>query len=792
LYLQKRNAGTHGVLMIAPMRRWLAIPAGPLQQKETQMVDEAAPASRNPREDTEKPQAFLDILFGESITPDRRVSIFVMPARQARFFDNGNAAADYAMARSTHCDVYYGVGLVAGEPQGRGSRSDIAAISGFFADIDFPSARRADKPLPRSIDDARTLWAPYGLEPTLIVHSGHGLHAYWLFKEPWVFETDEERDQASRLSKGWHGAICREGRKHGWQLENLGDIARVLRLPGTLNHSIPDEPVAVTVIEHHDGRRYNPEDFEPFAVEQQQPTSAVVEALHLDPRAKPPVDKFNSAFKSKLFQETWHRRREDLSDQSQSAYDLSLASMTGLMGWTDQEIADLLIAARRHHQEKPEKALRPDYVTRTIGLARSSAQNDSGEHVDLSLLLPDANAASGYLTLEELMLNYPALRPPILEGLLREGETMNLIAASKVGKSWLSLSLALAIASGRPWLDAFPTESGKVLIVDNELHPNTLAYRLPKVIAAMGVAFDDVADRIVVRCLRGQLKDLRALGAELTAFEAGEFKVVILDAFYRFLLKDTDENSNASMAELYNYVDAYADRLQCAFVIVHHSSKGNQSQKSVTDVGAGAGAQSRATDAHLVLRPHEEENVIVLEAAVRSWPPLEPRCLRWEFPLWLPADGHDPSELKQEKRRRKRPEPPVVMEDAPKPEWTPSRFVERFVARSAVLTAAILADANEEGLSDNKAQRLIAKAEAKGLIHPWRMEGNRRAYATVPQPEAEAASSTQTKRDRVEALLAERPDASSLIIAEKCGVTRRYVNEIRKQFFEVGTTSGNS
>jgi hypothetical protein len=32
--------------------------------------------------------------------------------------------------------------------------------------------------------------------------------------------------------------------------------------------------------------------------------------------------------------------------------------------------------------------------------------------------------------------NYPSLRPAIVHGLLREGETANLIAATKVGKSW--------------------------------------------------------------------------------------------------------------------------------------------------------------------------------------------------------------------------------------------------------------------------------------------------------------------------------------------------------------------
>jgi hypothetical protein len=47
---------------------------------------------------------------------------------------------------------------------------------------------------------------------------------------------------------------------------------------------------------------------------------------------------------------------------------------------------------------------------------------------------------------------------PVIHGLLRQGETMNVIASSKIGKSRLVTDLALSVATGRPWLDAFPTE----------------------------------------------------------------------------------------------------------------------------------------------------------------------------------------------------------------------------------------------------------------------------------------------------------------------------------------------
>lgn len=40
---------------------------------------------------------------------------------------------------------------------------------------------------------------------------------------------------------------------------------------------------------------------------------------------------------------------------------------------------------------------------------------------------------------------------------------------------------------------------------------------------------------------------------------------------------------------------------------------------------------------------------MVMEAAVRSWPPVEPLCLKFNFPRWTVADALDPAALKSDK-----------------------------------------------------------------------------------------------------------------------------------------------
>lgn len=250
-------------------------------------------------------------------------------------------------------------------------------------------------------------------------------------------------------------------------------------------------------------------------------------------------------------------------------------------------------------------------------------------------------------TMSELLAAHPALRPPLVEGLLRQGETCNVIAAPKAGKSWLSVGLAFAVATGQDWLKTFRTDRGRVLLIDNELHKETLAHRLRTVATQANLAAADVGQSVEVVPLRGQLKSIDKLDSLFGGIKPGEFRLVILDAFYRALPAGCRENENEGIKDVYNLIDHYAAHLQSAFVNIHHASKGNQSGKSVTDTGSGAGSLSRAADTHLVLRQHEEPDAVVLEAALRSFPPIEPLCLRWSYPFFEPAKDLDPAKLKE-------------------------------------------------------------------------------------------------------------------------------------------------
>ena len=270
--------------------------------------------------------------------------------------------------------------------------------------------------------------------------------------------------------------------------------------------------------------------------------------------------------------------------------------------------------------------------------------------VDLSALLgeqakKEEPPSLQFLTARELLRQYRNMKEPLIDGLLRREEIMNIVAAPKTGKSWLVMQLTLALVTGGTWCGHECTAS-RVLLVDNELHRETLSCRLHRVASAMGISDDDeVLDRLTILSQRGAEKDIRLLKKYLQENSNLKFDVIIIDALYKALPKDVDENSNGQITDIYNLLDSYARTMGGAIVLVHHTSKGNQANKSITDVGSGAGAQSRSPDTHLTLRQHNIEGVVSVFCSVRSFPPVEPFCLRRdENNLWHLAE-YDPNDM---------------------------------------------------------------------------------------------------------------------------------------------------
>jgi hypothetical protein len=310
----------------------------------------------------------------------------------------------------------------------------------------------------------------------------------------------------------------------------------------------------------------------------------------------------------------------------------------------------------------------------------------------------------------ELARSRPTMRPVIVNGLLRSGEVMNLVAPPKIGKSWLALWLAMSVASGCEWLPGFEAETHRSLLVDNELHIETLAERVRALASAKGVDLDRIAGMLQVACLRGEPCDLDPLEAIEVVTRSVRPGLLVIDALYRALPVGTDENDNSAVTRVYGRLVRLAAETGAAVVVVHHTSKGDQRFRAVTDVGAGAGAQSRACDSHVILRPGNRVGSAVMDMALRSFESRVGVGLRFDCPVW----SADPTVRPRQPAEDRATE---VGES-----WTAERFAQEIVG-SSPRTRADIESGRPAGMSKREAGRLLADAVARGCVvrsHPKR------------------------------------------------------------------------
>ena len=254
-------------------------------------------------------------------------------------------------------------------------------------------------------------------------------------------------------------------------------------------------------------------------------------------------------------------------------------------------------------------------------------------------------------SLEDLTTQFPDLDPPLIDGWLRSSSVGNLISKSKIGKSWLAYVTLLSVAAG--WdLFGMTCRRSRVLLLDNELKKSELQWRMNSVAAAMGMDRSFWQGQVEIVSMRGNLRSITSLEREFRSLGRNEFGLIVVDALYRMMPDGVSENDNSAVTAVYNCEDHYAAMTGAAILNIHHSTKGDQAGRDIADVGSGAGAQSRAADAHIILRPHEEPDCVVMESVVRSFPPSSPKVLRWNFPLWTSDTELDPEAVKGRKPPR--------------------------------------------------------------------------------------------------------------------------------------------
>lgn len=134
-------------------------------------------------------------------------------------------------------NVYVGLGLREaglGSDQ-QGGRQQIVALPGFCLDIDVWSAIKgahAADNLPKDKDEALAVILNGAPDPTMIVWSGYGWQAHWVFRTPWILKTSADRKRAGAAFEAFQKPFIERGAARGWQVDSTATIQRVWRVPG--------------------------------------------------------------------------------------------------------------------------------------------------------------------------------------------------------------------------------------------------------------------------------------------------------------------------------------------------------------------------------------------------------------------------------------------------------------------------------------------------------------------------------------------------------------------------------
>ena len=166
-----------------------------------------------------------------------------------------------------HKDIYAGIGVAAkeGGPYNRLKKETAVGYLGVVADLDifWPGHKekgKDGKPYPPDVATVTAFLGTLPLKPTLLVSTGHGVQAIWLYSEMQPYHS-KGASLPHRVALAWGEYLNDCAAERGWTaFDTVADVPRIVRVPGTINAKDAEHPVETRLLEAM-GWRYTPQDF---------------------------------------------------------------------------------------------------------------------------------------------------------------------------------------------------------------------------------------------------------------------------------------------------------------------------------------------------------------------------------------------------------------------------------------------------------------------------------------------------------------------------------------------------
>jgi hypothetical protein len=417
---------------------------------------------------------FLEVVYGE------REAWIDLPAKVGKYwvsFYTEWPADNRISNRIDHAlrdreDLYYSVAQFAQ----RGRRiEDVLPVAWLWADLDEVHPSEAGK---------------FGYLPTIAIQSSPGR-----YQALWRLDRELKPGTAERLNRGLSYAL--DADKGGW------DLTQVLRIPFTRNYKYPAAPV-VELMWYKPELVYNPRHIWE-EIKKRLPTETLEQMKPGQGRVDIPRTDIPAKARALL-----RVGAEEVVEGERSSRMWELICLLAEAGLTEQEIFDLVWQSAwnkssdmRSGQSRVWREVRKGirHVQRQVSLRVVAPQGDVDEEEDTDPEQGDIIADES--AVEEIVERLPfvaynsfmAMSMEAPRWLVKDiwtAQSHGIIGGEpKTSKTTLALALALAVASGKPFLGRYPVATqGPVLFVQEENAPWMMQDRLRKLAAYSGLISD--------------------------------------------------------------------------------------------------------------------------------------------------------------------------------------------------------------------------------------------------------------------------------------------------------------
>jgi len=306
--------------------------------------------------------SWLGGFYGDTISVASRCAIWTSTNKKHKWCNSIEKATEVAISTADE-DTYFTMGVF---PKGvtKRTKDNVMGIFGVWLDVDTgdkDNGKTYLSDIPTAIE-----WVMDALAGkwTHIVHSGGGLHVYLMFDEPFMIESDKDRETAELAVKAywsWASSIC------PGDIDPLTDLSRIMRLPGTMNTRSRER---CNVIESCD-TAISITDLIEILPEVSLAETCQVAGIDGEVDIASLKDRIALMISADLtFSDTWNRKRQ-FNDRSPSGYCLSLANQFCMAGLSNAEVAAALEMWRATQLDAKSKP--PEWYQTTIGKARAIA-----------------------------------------------------------------------------------------------------------------------------------------------------------------------------------------------------------------------------------------------------------------------------------------------------------------------------------------------------------------------------------------------------------------------------------